>query len=199
MLNKLLPQEEMYFEEFKDLIATLEEMAYHVEKIFQFEDQQNHILKLKPLEIRGDEISSGIEKRLKSFIPPPFDREDIFALVKSLDDISDMLLEATVRFNIDRKNEFADKLSSIIKEQVRELGAAIQNLKPMRLNEVKAVKVLEMEVDRVYKQAVEELFKNEKNAIELIKKKEIIDLLKKTSDKCKSTANFIISIFLKNS
>ena len=189
----------MYFEEFKDLIVILEEMAYHVEKIFQFEDQQNHILKLKPLEIRSDEISSGIEKRLKSFIPPPFDREDIFALVKCLDDIIDMLLEVIFRFNIDRKNDYSDKLSCIIKEQVRELGAAIQGLKKVKLNEEQAVKSLELEADKVYKLAVEELFKKEKNPIELIKEKEIIDLRKKTSDKCKSTANFIVSIILKNS
>jgi uncharacterized protein len=202
MFKKLLPKEEKYFEDFKDMISLIEEMAVHTEKIFQFEDQQAHILKMKPLEVRCDEITSKITKRLNKTFITPFDREDIFALVKRLDDISDMLLGATVRvdtFKIDKKIDYADKISSIIKEQVRELGVAIQDLKVKRTNEVKAVKVLEIEADKVYQQAIKELFENEKDAIELIKKKEIIDLLERTSDRCQSTANVILSIFIKNS
>ena len=202
MFKKLLPKEEKYFEDFKVMISLIEEMAVHTEKIFQFEDQQDHILKMKPLEVRCDEITSKITKRLNKTFITPFDREDIFALVKRLDDISDMLLGATVRvdtFKIDKKIDYADKISSIIKEQVRELGVAIQDLKVKRTNEVKAVKVLEIEADKVYQQAIKELFENEKDAIELIKKKEIIDLLERTSDRCQSTANVILSIFIKNS
>jgi uncharacterized protein len=202
MFKKLLPKEEKYFEDFKDMISLIEEMADHTEKIFQFEDQQAHILKMKPLELRCDELTYKITKRLnKSFITP-FDREDIFALVKRLDDISDMLLGATIRvetFKIEKKIDYADKLSSIIKEQVTELGVAIQDLKVKRINEVKAVKVLETEADKVYQQAIKELFENERDAIELIKKREILDILERTSDRCQSTANVILSIFIKNS
>jgi uncharacterized protein len=202
MFSKLLPKEEKYFEDFKVMISLIEEMAVHTEKIFQFEDQQDHILKMKPLEVRCDEITYKITKRLNKTFITPFDREDIFALVKRLDDLSDMLLGATVRvdtFKIDKKIDYADKISSIIKEQIKELGVAIQDLKVKRVNEVKAVKVLEVEADKVYQQAIKELFENEKDAIELIKKKEIIDLLERTSDRCQSTANVILSIFIKNS
>jgi uncharacterized protein len=202
MFKKLLPKEEKYFEDFKDMISLIEEMADHTEKIFQFEDQQAHILKMKPLELRCDELTYKITKRLnKSFITP-FDREDIFALVKRLDDISDMLLGATIRvetFKIEKKIDYADKLSSIIKEQITELGIAIQDLKVKRINEVKAVKVLETEADKVYQQAIKELFENERDAIELIKKREILDILERTSDRCQSTANVVLSIFIKNS
>ena len=107
-------------------------------------------------------------------------------------DISDMLLGASARietFNITKKIAYADKLASIINKQVQELGVAIQDLKIKRVNELKAVKDLEVEADKVYQQATKELFENEKDAIELIKKKEIIDLLERTSDKCQSTAN----------
>jgi uncharacterized protein Yka (UPF0111/DUF47 family) len=112
-----------------------------------------------------------------------------------------MLLGATVRvetFHIEKKIDYADKLSLIIRAQVKELGVAIQDLKVKRVNELKAVKDLEVEADKVYQLATKELFENEKDAIELIKKKEIIDLLERTSDRCQSTANVILSIFLKN-
>ncbi|MBE0538178.1 MAG: DUF47 family protein, partial [Ignavibacterium sp.] len=179
----------------------IEEMADHTEKIFQFEEVQTHILKMKPLELRCDETAAKITKRLNKTYITPFDREDIFALIKRLDDISDMLLGATIRvetFHIEKKIDFADKLALIIRAQVKELGVAIQDLKIKRVNELKAVKDLEVEADKVYQQATKELFENEKDAIELIKKKEIIDLLERTSDRCQSTANVILSIFLKN-
>ena len=162
---------------------------------------QAHLLKMKPLEVRCDEITYKITKRLNKTFITPFDREDIFALIKRLDDISDMLLGATVRietFNIDRKIDHADKLAAIIHGQVKELGVAVQDLKVKRTNEMKAVKALESEADKVYQQAIKELFEKEKDAIEIIKKKEIIDLLERTSDKCQSAANVILSIFIKN-
>lgn len=112
-----------------------------------------------------------------------------------------MLLGATIRvetFHINKKIDYADKLAAIIHSQVKELDAAIQDLKVKRVNEMKTVKSLEREADRVYQQAIKELFEREKDAIELIKKKEIIDLLEDTSDKCQSTANVITSIFIKN-
>lgn len=201
MFKNLLPKEEKYFEDFKEMIGFIEEMADNTEKIFRFDDPQNHILKMKPLELRCDEITAKITKRLNKTYITPFDREDIFALIKRLDDISDMLLGATVRvetFHIEKKIEYADKLSLIIREQVKELGVAIQDLKVKRVNELKAVKDLEVEADKVYQQAIKELFEKEKDAIELIKKKEIIDLLERTSDRCQSTANVILSIFIKN-
>ena len=201
MFKKLLPKEEKYFDDFKDMIGYIEEMADHTEKIFQFEEVQTHILKMKPLELRCDETAAKITKRLNKTYITPFDREDIFALIKRLDDISDMLLGATVRvetFHIEKKIDYADKLALIIRAQVKELGVAIQDLKVKRVNELKAVKDLEVEADKVYQLATKELFENEKNAIELIKKKEIIDLLERTSDRCQSTANVILSIFLKN-
>ena len=201
MFKNLLPKEEKYFEDFKSMIALIEEMALHTEKIFQFDDTQNHILKMKPLELRCDETAAKITKRLNKTYITPFDREDIFALIKRLDDISDMLLGATVRvdtFHIEKKIAYADKLSLIISAQVKELGVAIQDLKVKRVNELKAVKDLEVEADKIYQQAIKELFENEKDAIELIKKKEIIDLLERTSDRCQSTANVILSIFIKN-
>lgn len=201
MLKKLLPKEEKYFDDFKDMISRIEEMADHTLKIFAFDEPQTHILKMKPLEVRCDEISSKITKRLNKTFITPFDREDIFALIKRLDDVSDMLLGAAVRvetFKISKKIDHAERLSSIIREQVRELGIAIQDLKVKRVNEMKAVKDLESEADKVYQQAIKELFDNETNAIELIKKKEIIDLLERTSDRCQSTANVILSIFIKN-
>ncbi len=202
MFKKILPKEEKYFEDFKEMIFHIEEMAKFNKELFDAAvPDKNNFLKMKPLEVRCDEISSRITKRLNKTYITPFDREDIFALVKRLDDISDMLLGAAARvdtFVIEKKINHADRMAAIVQQQINELGIAIQDLKVKRINEMKAVKDLESEADRVYQTAMKELFEQESNAIELIKKKEILDLLERISDRCQSTANVILSIFLKN-
>lgn len=202
MFKALIPKEEKYFDDFREMISHIQQMAKYTEQLFADElIDKNHYLNIKPLELRCDEISSRIVKRLNKTFITPFDREDIFALTKKLDDISDMLLGAAARietFNITNKVPHADKLASIINKQVHELGIAIQDLKARRINETKAVKDLESEADQVYRNAMQELFANEKDAVELIKQKEILDILERTSDRCQSVANVILSIFIKN-
>ncbi len=202
MFKKLLPKEEKYFENFKEMITHIGEMANLTHQLFSSDEiDKNLLLKIKPLELRCDEITSKVVKRINKTYITPFDREDIFGLIKRLDDISDMLLGACIRvetYDIKHKVKYADSLSSIVVHQVEELGIAIQDLKVKRVNEMKAVKVLETEADNIYRQAVKELFENEKNAIEIIKRKEVLDILENTSDRCQSTANLIISIFIKN-
>ena len=202
MLKKLLPKEEKYFDNFKEMITHIGEMAQITNQLFSSERiDHDLLLKIKPLELRCDEITSKVTKRLNKTYITPFDREDIFGLIKRLDDISDMLLGATSRietYNIQHRVKYADKISSVIVEQVKELGIAIQDLKVKRTNEMKVVKALETEADNIYRQALKELFETETNAIEIIKRKEILEILEDTSDKCQSTANLIISLFIKN-
>jgi len=202
MLKQLIPKEEKYFEDFNEMISHISEMAKYTNQLFSSDIiDLSLLLKIKPLEQRCDELSSKIIKRLNKTFITPFDREDIFALVKRLSAISDMLLGASCRvetFNITEKIKYTDKVSAIILQQIIELGIAIQDIKARRINECKAVNDLESEADKIYQQANKELFENEKDAIKLIKEKEILDILEKTCDKCQSAANIILSIFIKN-
>ena len=177
MLKALLPKEEKYFDDFREMITHIQQMAKYTEDLFADTGiDKNHYLNIKPLELRCDEISSRVVKRLNKTFITPFDREDIFALAKRLDDISDMLLGAAARietFNISKKIPHADKLAQIIHKQVQELGIAIQDLKARRINETKAVKDLESEADQVYRNAIQDLFANEKDAIESLERSTI--------------------------
>lgn len=200
-----MPKEEKYFEDFNSMIAHTEEMAILTHKFFSGVDYDPDIfLKLKPIEKRCDEISSGIVKRLNKTFITPFDREDIFALAKKIDSVCDILLSVATKidtFGIKKKIEPAEKLTAIIVQQIRELKVAINGLNREgdRFNECKAVKDLETEADHIFRSAIKNLFQTEKDPIELIKKKEILDMLENACDKCQSTANVIIQILLKNS
>lgn len=177
MIKAFLPKEEKYYDDFREMISHIQQMAKYTEQLFADElIDKNHYLNIKPLELRCDEISSRIVKRLNKTFITPFDREDIFALAKRMDDISDMLLGVAARietFNITKK--FSMQIfSPLLSTNKQELVTAIQDLKEKRINEIKAVKDLESEADQVYRNAIQGLFTNEKDAIELIKKKKYL-------------------------
>ena len=133
MLKKFLPKEEKYFEDFKEMISHIQEMASLTHQLFTAEKpDKDLLLKLRPLERRCDEVSSKVIKRLNKTFITPFDREDIFTLAKKLDDIGDMLMAASIRidiFNVTKKINHADKLAAIVLQQIKELGIAINDLK----------------------------------------------------------------------
>jgi uncharacterized protein Yka (UPF0111/DUF47 family) len=202
MLKKFLPKEEKYFEDFKEMISHIEEMAVLTHQLFSAKKpDKDLLLKIRPLEHRCDEVSNKVIKRLNKTFITPFDREDIFNLIKKLDDIGDMLQAASIRidiFNVTQKINHADKLAAIVLQQIKELGIALNDLKVKHINECKAVAVLETEADKVYHQAMKELFLEEKDPLNVIRKKDILSMLEEASDKSQSAANVILSIFIKN-
>lgn len=204
MIKALLPKEEKYFEDFKELISRIEEIGKMTYDFFSADSYDPDIfLKLKPLENHCDEISSRVVRRLNKTFITPFDREDIFSLVKKLDAIGDNLFGAASRvdtYNLHEKVEGADKLASIVLLQIKELGLVLQDLKKRgeNINECKTVKVLESEADNVYRAALKKLFTEETDPMKIFKKKEILDILENAADKCQSTANVIIQILIKN-
>ncbi|MBE0645251.1 MAG: DUF47 family protein [Bacteroidetes bacterium] len=205
MFDRLLPKEEKYFEYFTEMIVHIRKMAEKTHHLFSnYPYDREVLLDIIPMEKRCDEIMHKVVKQLNKTFVTPFDREDIFSLIKRLDDISDILLAASVRtdiFKLAAPIDGAKEIISIIQHQIMELEKVLGGLKDKHrgMDELKAVKVLETQADTVYRTAMTGLFENEHDPIELIKKKEILDILEDASDKCQSVANVIIAIFIKNS
>ena len=205
MFDKLLPKEEKYFEYFTEMIVHIRQIADKAQLLFaEHPYRADLLLDIIPLEKRCDEILTKVVKQLNKTFITPFDREDIFALIKRLDDISDILLAASVRIDIFKVNSpinGAKEIITIIQHQILKLEEVLAGLKDRhrKMDELKAVKVLETEADVVYRAAMTTLFEVEKDPIELMKHKEILDILENASDKCQSVANLIVTIFIKNS
>lgn len=204
LLKKLVPKEEKYFEYFNELSSLLVEISSGVDRLYsEIKNTEQIVLDLKNKEHQCDKITSAVRHQLNHTFVTPFDREDILQLVKRMDDIADILLVAASRFQIfkiEEKVEYADKIASLVKEQTEVLNHAIHNLKNNKnvIEECDRVKHLESEADEIYHRALTKLFENEKNAINLIKKKEILDVIEKASDNCQSVARIIESIMIKN-
>ncbi|MCX8056662.1 MAG: DUF47 family protein [Ignavibacteria bacterium] len=204
MLKKLIPKEEKYFDYFNELASLLEDIASGVDKLYsEVKNTEEIVSNLKDKEHKCDKITSLVRQQLNHTFVTPFDREDILQLVKRMDDIADILLVAASRFQIFKihdKIDFADEIARIVKNQTKVINHAIHNLKNNQdiLDECDKVKRLESEADEIYHKALTSLFETEKDAITLIKKKEILDVIEKASDNCQSVARIIESIVIKN-
>lgn len=199
-----MPKEEKYFEYFNELASLLEEIASGVSKLYlEVKNTEEIVAELKEKEHKCDKITSAVRHQLNHTFITPFDREDILQLIKRMDDIADILLVAASRFQIFKINEkvdYADEIAKIVQEQTKEINRAIHNLKHNKsiLEECDKVKHLESAADDIYHTALTKLFESEKDAISLIKKKEVLDVIEKASDNCQSVARIIESIMIKN-
>jgi len=158
------------------------------------------------LENKGDELTHQIYLELgKNFITP-FDREDIHALATAIDDVADNIQGAANRMSLYRIDEFNDhikKLADLILQASIDLEKAVRELKDLR--NVRAIadsciriNSVENQADYVFDRAVADLFLYEKDAIKLIKYKEILAVLETATDMCEDAANVMESILVKN-
>lgn len=205
MFKALLPKEEKYFEDFKEIISYTQQGAKITFDFFASDTYDPAIyLKLKPIQNRCEEISSKVIKRLNKTFITPFDREDIYALVKRLNAIGDNLFGAAVRvdtYNVTGRIEGASELANIVFMQIKELEGVLKDLgtRHENIDECKAVRDLENEADNVYRRELKKLFQSETDPLTIFKKKEILDILENAADKCQSAANVITQILIKNS
>jgi uncharacterized protein len=158
------------------------------------------------LENKGDELTHQIYLELgKNFITP-FDREDIHALATAIDDVADNIQGAANRMSLYRIDEFNDhirKLSDLILQGSIDLEKAVRGLKDLRnvrniADSCIRINSIENQADYVFDRAVADLFLYEKDAIKLIKYKEILAALETATDMCEDAANVMESILVKN-
>ncbi|MEG1931072.1 MAG: DUF47 family protein [Anaerovorax sp.] len=178
-----------------------------------FDDLVNHyvdvpakVARLKELETECDQETHKTLKALNASFITPFDREDIYDIAKELDNIVDIVEEIANRFivfNVKYIKLEAIEMSAIILKCIEELQILFDNLKDLKKNritmdEIIEVNRLENEGDLVYRAALTELFKSEKDPIEVIKWKQIFDQLENGIDACEAVANIIEGVVMKH-
>jgi predicted phosphate transport protein (TIGR00153 family) len=158
------------------------------------------------LENKGDELTHQIYLELgKNFITP-FDREDIHALATAIDDVADYIQGSANRmllYNIEEYTEPICKLSELILQGSIDLEKAVRELKDLKnvrniADSCIRINSVENQADYVFDRAVADLFLYEKDALRLIKYKEILAALETATDKCEDAANVMESILVKN-
>jgi predicted phosphate transport protein (TIGR00153 family) len=142
----------------------------------------------------------------KSFIPP-FDREDINHLTITLDEVINLIDGVAQRIRLYRPKEMPAEFkdfAKLISKACEQINIAIKELNDLKkpnkiLKACKKIAELENEADGLYHSTISNIFKKEKDAIELIKQKEMLENMEKTADGIKEVSNTLKTIILKGS
>ncbi len=155
----------------------------------------------------NDDLTHKVFTELGRNFITPFDREDIHYLASALDDICDYIYSTSKKINFYKVNPSdagIQKLADLIEEgtiQIREAIGELRNMRDMRKITDALVKInsIENQADDVFDMSIDRLFETEPDAKEVIKKREIYQVMEVVTDKCEDAANVIESIIIKYS
>lgn len=204
MFKRFLPKQNKFFDLLIELTTSVLESAKMLDEMMDNnEDFADYASKIHFIENRCDDLTHQVISDLNDTFITPIDREDIFALVNSLDDIVDTIDTIAQRLNMYKlktKLQFGPQLTDILLIQTSVLNDVIKDLQNPKqtIDKIVNVKHLETEGDIVFKDALLNLFEVEKDVFELIKKKEILEIIEKAVDKCQNAATVIEGILIKN-
>ncbi|MCI8630806.1 MAG: DUF47 domain-containing protein [Firmicutes bacterium] len=170
-----------------------------------YENVNDKIAGMKILETECDMQAHKILNTLNSASTPLFAREDIFSLIREIDDIVDGLEEAANRFGVFNVKDIrpdAKKMADIVMQAINELSTMFEHLSEIKkpaalLEHIIEVNRIENEGDIIYRRALSNLFSNEKDPIEIIKWKHIYEKMETSIDACESVANMIEGVIMK--
>ena len=200
----LVPQEREYFRLFSEFAATLDQAAQLLASLMSdFSTLKSTARQMVELEHVGDKIVHDIVRRLNKTFITPLDREDIYDLAATLDEVLDSIeaaVDMMLLYRIEAPAQHAVEQSAVIAKQTAVLRTAIDSLEKRKgLNDHWIeVNRLENDGDRLYRDAVAELFDGDMKCTDIIKWKDIYSTLEHAIDDCEHVANIIESIVLKN-
>lgn len=204
VLSRLMPRERSFFSLFTEMTANIEEGAQALADLFHdYRDVPARANQIKELEHKGDQLTHQVITRLNQTFVTPFDREDIHALSTKLDDVLDLVDAVATRlviYNADKPRAGASELADVLVRAVHEVHMAVGKLERPNgiLEHCIEINSLENRGDDAVRRAIAKLFKEEKDPVEIIKWKEILEVLETATDKCEDVANILESVVLKN-
>lgn len=204
MAFRLIPREERFYDDFTAMAEQIRHGAELLDAMLAPEKPLwDKAEEIKEVEHKCDFLTHEIIQRLNRTFVTPLDREDIHALARSLDDVMDAIdASATILrlYHIDSVRPGARELARIIRDSVEQVVCAMRALEKRGGVAECAVEInrLENEADRAHQAAVQSLFHEERDAIAIIKWKEIFDFLEQATDRCEDVANVLEGVVVKH-
>jgi predicted phosphate transport protein (TIGR00153 family) len=200
-----MPREENFFVQFTAIADQIVLAAHEFRKMLtDLPNVGRYCSSLKDIEHRGDDITHLTKDLLHKTFITPMDREDIHRLISRLDDVLDFIEAAGQRvglYGITSVPKEFFSLADIIVESCEHVRRAVQGLQDLKHPEgigrtCVEINRLENDADHVLRNAIAKLFREETDVRQLIKLKEIFELLETVTDRCEDVANVIDGIVL---
>ena len=205
MFSKFLPREAKFFMLFSKLAITMIEGANALKELFSdIPNADRYARQIKEIEHRADEITHNTISLLHETFITPIDREDIHQLIRKLDDVVDFFdaaAQRTALYDVKKCPPGALELINVCIKQAEAMKRALDLMEGMKdrekiLKECVELHRLENEADHVFRTSVAKLFREESDIRELIKYKEIYEILETATDRGEDVANLIEGIVL---
>lgn len=214
LFGKLLPREGNFFELFNQHAGYIVEGARAfiamIENYANLDQREKYANAVVTAERAADKVTAEVNRLLHKTFITPIDREQIHSLINAMDDIVDLLQDATETmqlYDVKSMTEEVLRLGDLSAKCCERVQHAVSLLP--RLNQTDAAEAaiktceeidkLESDADRVMRSAMSKLFREENDVRELIKLKAIYEQLESISDRCEDVANLIEGVVLENS
>jgi uncharacterized protein Yka (UPF0111/DUF47 family) len=170
-----------------------------------FDKRAALISQIEDLEHVNDDFTHKIFTELGRNFITPFDREDIHYLANALDDIADYIFASAKKINFYKVNpndQGIQKMADLIDQGCEQIKNAVLQLRDMRdmrqiTDALVKVNSIENQADDIFDMSIDRLFETEPDAKEVIKKREIYQVMEIVTDKCEDAGNVIESIIIK--
>jgi len=204
LLSRVLPREKSFFKMFQQQAENIHEGAQAIVAMLEnFTDAAIQAENIKTIEHRGDTLTHDLMTRLNQTFITPFDREDIHALSSKMDDVLDLIDAAASRlvtYHVNTIRPGVLDLARTLALATEEVKSAVGVLEKHDSISAHCIEInrLENEADRICRALIGRLFEEEKDPVQIIKWKEIIETLETATDKCEDVANVLDTVILKS-
>ena len=202
---RLIPRDEQFFDLFRSTASEIRKAAVDLEAMLAATPlDTSKVDAIRDAEHRCDTFTHDTIQRLHRTFVTPFDREDLYALATSMDDVMDAIdhVASLIRmYKIKDLPKGARELAHTVSAAAASMYTAIDALASEKPVQPHAVEInrLENEADRTYAEAIETLFDTVTDPILLMKWKELLDQLETITDCAEDVANVIESVVVKYS
>lgn len=201
MRFSLVPEERRFYDLFAKQGQLVHDTLVELSKSL-LEGRSRHP-RLRDLEHQADDVAHEIYRLVNKTFVTPIEREDILALASALDDIVDLAEEVSDKMDLYHVKEITEparrmgenlaKAGDVLQRTLEELEG-FKDLEPRRIE----IHRLENETDQLTREALAALFTDDESPANLVKWKDLYDLLEATMDACETAANVIEAIAIKN-
>jgi len=206
----LVPKDRKFFPLFVEAADNLVGAAELLAKLVREGDlskRQELIREIKEVEHLGDNITRRLILELNGTFITPFDREDIHDLINTMDDVVDYIYAAAKRMHHYKLTLFPEEfvwISDCIlfsNKEIQHILRSVHSIGDFKKHQeaCKNIREMESKVDDIYQEFLAKLFEQEANAIDLIKKRDILTTLEKAIDKCDDVSNIFSTLIIKMS
>nr|WP_298657192.1 DUF47 family protein [uncultured Flavobacterium sp.] len=209
ILNFFSPKDKTFFPLFEQATTKLTKLSETLHEAVNASkgDRDAYYKRVDELAESIENISHKMNIELSKNFITPFDREDIHALMSTIDDVSSNLQEASNRirmYQVEKITKSIRKITEINLEACHHISKSVKDLKDMKnfkavFDSVKKINKLDRKSDSVFEKAVADIFENETDVKNIIKYKEVLASLDKATDKCKSVARVLEAVAVKHS